>query len=203
MTEFKTQWCIIPAELQENVHMSQTISDDYLKEQQKLHENPNYGVASTKFAPAVADLIKKTQARSLSDYGAGKQRLWSSLSQLGIGSDVEYFPYDPAFPEYGNPKQADLVCCIDVLEHIEPNLIDNVLADLAGLVTRVGFFTIHQGPAGKTLSDGRNAHLIQKPTSWWLPRISEHFEVSLLQRHQVFGFGFMVVVEPRQNEKTS
>ena len=176
--------------------MSQTISNEYLKEQQKLHENPNYGVASTKFAPAVADLIKKTNAKSLTDYGAGKKRLWSSLSQLSVTDGLEYQPYDPAFPDYGMPKPADLVCCIDVLEHIEPDLLENVLQELSTLVTRVGFFTIHQGPAGKTLSDGRNAHLIQKPTSWWLPRLSKYFEVSLLQRHQVFGHGFMVVVEP-------
>ena len=64
--------------------MNNTISDEYLKEQQKLHENPDYGVASTQFAAAVADLIKKTQAQSISDYGAGKQRLWSSLNQLGV-----------------------------------------------------------------------------------------------------------------------
>jgi hypothetical protein len=176
--------------------MNNTISDEYLKEQQKLHENPDYGVASTQFAAAVADLIKKTQAQSISDYGAGKQRLWSSLNQLGVSDGVKYHPYDPAFPEYGSPKKADLVCCIDVLEHIEPELIDNVLKDLSKIVTKIGFFTIHQGPAGKTLSDGRNAHLIQKPTSWWLPKLCEYFEISLLQRHQVFGFGFMVVVEP-------
>jgi len=145
--------------------MSQTISDEYLKEQKKLHENPNYGIASTQFASSVANLIRQSKAKSLTDYGAGKQRLWSSLEKLGVTDRLQYQPYDPAFPEYGPPKAADLVCCIDVLEHIEPELLNNVLQELSTLVTRAGFFTIHQGPAGKTLSDGRNAHLIQKPTS--------------------------------------
>ena len=176
---------------------SKTISDEYLAEQKKLHENPTYGVASTQFAPSVADLIRKTNCSSLTDYGAGKQRLLSSLQQLGVTQNLIYQPYDPAFPEYGSPKPADLVCCIDVLEHIEPQLLENVLAELATLVTKIGFFTIHQGPAGKTLSDGRNAHLIQQPSSWWLPRLSDFFEVAVLQRHQVYGHGIMVVVEPR------
>ncbi len=181
--------------------MSQTISDEYLKEQKKLHENPNYGIASTQFASSVANLIRQSKAKSLTDYGAGKQRLWSSLEKLEVTDGLQYQPYDPAFPEYGPPKAADLVCCIDVLEHIEPELLNNVLQELSTLVTRAGFFTIHQGPAGKTLSDGRNAHLIQKPTSWWLPRLSQFFEISLLQRHEVFGRGFVVVVEPRRNDE--
>ena len=90
------------------------ITPDYLAEQQKLHANPDYGVASLAFAPIVAQLIRDNGWRSVSDYGAGKKRLQQGLPE------VEYFPYDPVFPEYGEPKPADLVCCIDVLEHIEP-----------------------------------------------------------------------------------
>jgi len=56
---------------------------------------------------------------------------------------------------------SDLVTCIDILEHIEPELLENVLLELKRLHGRLYFFTIHLGPAGKTLSDGRNAHLIQ------------------------------------------
>jgi hypothetical protein len=179
---------------------SKTISDDYLNEQKKLHENPNYGVASTKFAATVADLIGKAKCTSVTDYGAGKKRLWETLKQLGATENITYQPFDPAFPDYGQPLPADLVCCIDVLEHIEPELLNNVLAELASLITKIGFFTIHQGPAAKTLSDGRNAHLIQQPSSWWLPRLSQYFEVAFLQRHQVFGHGIMVVVEPKKTK---
>ena len=110
----------------------------------------------------------------------------------------EYQPYDPAFPGYGAAKPADLVCCIDVLEHIEPKLLDNVLKELARITKGLGFFTIHMGPAGKVLSDGRNAHLIQKPTSWWLPKLCNYFEINNMQLHQVFGKGFMVIVSPKQ-----
>jgi len=52
------------------------------------------------------------------------------------------------------------------------------------------------GPAVKFLQDGRNAHLIQKPTSWWLPKIAKHFEVIQLQVHQIMGKGFWIIVEP-------
>jgi hypothetical protein len=116
------------------------ITEEYRKLQQELHQNPNYGLASLYFAPIVANIIKDLNVESLSDYGAGKQNLLKGLTELGIKLKV-YQPYDPAFPEYGEPKVADLVCCIDVLEHIEPDLIDNVLQDLANITTKFGFFS--------------------------------------------------------------
>ncbi len=180
-------------ELQESAN--KTITEEYKKLQQELHKNPNYGVASLKFAPLVADVIKQANIASLSDYGAGKKNLLRGLAECNI-EPIEYFPYDPAFPEYGNPKTADLVCCIDVLEHIEPELLENVLCDLALITKKIGFFSIHMGPAVKFLQDGRNAHLIQKPTSWWLPKIAKHFEVIQLQVHQIMGKGFWIIVEP-------
>ncbi len=176
---------------------SKTITEEYRKLQQELHQNPNYGVASLEFAPLVAELIQQAQIQSISDYGAGKQNLLKALRQLGL--NPVYHPYDPAFPEYGAPSAADLVCCIDVLEHIEPDLIDNVLAELASITVKLGFFSIHMGPAGKVLSDGRNAHLIQKPTSWWLPKLCQHFDVLQLQSHQIMGHGFWLLVQRKSS----
>lgn len=173
-----------------------TITEEYRRLQQELHENPNYGVASLTFAPLVARVIRESGAASVSDYGAGKKNLVKGLADAGIVLPA-YHAYDPAFPEYGPPTPADLVCCIDVLEHIEPELVDNVIAELASITTRLGFFTIHMGPAGKVLADGRNAHLIQKPSSWWLEKLIRHFDILQLQTHQMMGIGFWVLVRPR------
>lgn len=169
-----------------------TISADYLEQQKQLHQNPNYGVASLQYAPLVVQVADVTGAKSISDYGAGKCNLKKKLDELGRGH-LAYYPYDPAFPEYGEPRDADLVCCIDVLEHIEPDYLDAVLADLARITRRVGLFTVHTGPAVKHLPDGRNAHLTQQPASWWLPRLCAHFEIVEMQR---LPGGFWVAVEP-------
>lgn len=173
---------------------TKTISDSYLKQQQELHQNPNYGVASLSFAPLVADLIRQTNALSVSDYGAGKKRLLEGLNKAGVNPE-KYLPYDPAFPEYGPPQKADLVCCIDVLEHVEPESIDAVLEELASITVGLGFFSIHMGPAAKILSDGRNAHLIQQPSSWWLPKICQHFNVLQLTSHTMMGKGIWLIVQ--------
>jgi hypothetical protein len=157
-----------------------TISPEYRAQQQELHINPHYGVASLGFAPIVKELMQQFGVRSISDYGAGKCNLRRGLHELGK-ADFEYFPYDPVFPEYGMPRPADLVCCIDVLEHIELQFLDVVLLDLKDITRGLGFFSIHTGPAVKHLPDGRNAHLIQQPTSWWLPKLCQHFEIGHLQ----------------------
>lgn len=173
-----------------------TISDTYRQAQQAMHLNPAYGTASVAMAPLVAQVIRAAQAKSLSDYGAGKKRLQGALSELGL-SDVTYLPFDPAFPEYGEPQPADLVCCIDVLEHVEPECLDAVLDDLRRVTKRLGFFSIHLGPAQKVLPDGRNAHLIQQSISWWLLQLAPRFEVIQLQTHQVHGNGVWIIVKPQ------
>ncbi len=172
-----------------------TISESYKQEQRKLHEsNPNYGVASVEFAPFVSNLINNLGIRKVLDYGAGKGRLGQNLE---VNHPVTVTLYDPGIPGIDvSPDPHELVCCIDVLEHIEPEYLDAVLDDLQRLVTRVGFFTIHTGPAVKILSDGRNAHLIQEGPEWWLPKLMARFDLHAYNRvsHQ----GFQVIVCPLQ-----
>lgn len=172
------------------------ISPEYLREQKLLHENPAYGIASLHFAPLVEKLLRQTGFRSLLDYGAGKQRLKMALDDVLLEMKCAYRACDPAFPEYGTPVASDLVCCIDVLEHVEEDHLAGILSDLRTCTLGYAFLTIHMGPAGKTLSDGRNAHLIQRPQSWWLPKISQHFDVIHLESHNLMGNGIWMVAKP-------
>ncbi|MBX9810957.1 MAG: hypothetical protein K2Y16_05010 [Burkholderiales bacterium] len=168
------------------------ISEDYRKLQQQLHQNPDYGVASVHYAPLVAEVLDAVGANELLDYGAGKGRLGMTLKQH-IQRPLTIHHYDPAIPEWSSPaKPCGFVACIDVLEHIEPDLLDNVLDDLARVTAGVGVFTVHTGPAVKLLPDGRNAHLIQKPPSWWLPKFMARFELVTFNR---MPMGFWIAVE--------
>lgn len=171
------------------------ISDDYRRQQEQLHTNPDYGVASIGFAPIVAQLAEAFRVRSLLDYGAGKGRLGLTLKQY-LQRPLAISHYDPAMPEWAaRPEPCEFVACIDVLEHIEPPLLDNVLDDLKRVTARLGVFTVHTLPAVKVLPDGRNAHLIQQPPSWWLPKFFERFELVTFTRTDV---GFWVVVERKR-----
>jgi 2-polyprenyl-3-methyl-5-hydroxy-6-metoxy-1,4-benzoquinol methylase len=165
------------------------ISEDYREMQKELHKNPNYGVASVSYAPLVSEVINKTRIGDILDYGAGKGRLAQNLTP---DHEVAVHHYEPAIDEWANtPEAHDLVACIDVLEHIEPDHLDEVLDDLKRVTKHIGVFTVHTGPAAKTLPDGRNAHLIQEPMEWWLPKFMERFEIYSLSKN---AGGFWIIV---------
>lgn len=168
------------------------ITEDYRRMQQELHRNPDYGVASVEYAPLVAKVMEATGSTEILDYGAGKGRLGQTLEDM-YENPLTIHHYDPAIPEWSAPPvPCRFVACIDVLEHIEPHLLDNVLDDLKRVTAGVGVFTVHTRPAVKTLADGRNAHLIQQPPAWWLPKFMERFEVNTFCRTNT---GFYVIVE--------
>lgn len=169
-----------------------TISENYLAQQKQLHGNERYGIASINYAPLIVDVLEATGYRSICDYGAGKCRLGEELKKQI--RNLEYFPVDPAFPEYGIATPAELVACIDVLEHIEPEYLESVIAELASITKNIGLFSIHTGPAHKVLADGRNAHLIQQPVSWWLNRMLPYFDVIQLTPVKR---GFWILVQPK------
>lgn len=165
------------------------ITEAYRAQQQHLHETTNYGTASIGYAPLVSQIVNKMGVQHLLDYGCGAQK--NLLKHMRADHDFKYQGYDPGVPLLaGAPTPAEMVACIDVLEHIEPELLDNVLNDLERLTEIVGFFTVHTGPAVKVLPDGRNAHLIQKPMEWWMPKLWERFEVQNFARTEQ---GFHVV----------
>ena len=73
--------------------------------QAKLHENPNYGIASTYFAPIVDDILQRFNITDLLDYGAGKLRLRDSITVK-----VNYTAYEPSNPEYDSePEPTEIV----------------------------------------------------------------------------------------------
>ena len=167
------------------------ISPSYTALNAKLHETrPDYGSGGHLQAGMVASLIQQSGAKSFLDYGAGKGTLCAVLRQSCPGCDLR--EYDPAMPAIAAvPEPADVVACNDVLEHIEPEYLDAVIADLRRVTLKIGYYNIATRPAKKTLEDGRNAHLIVEPMKWWLPKFLDAFEIRTLQ---VARGGFAMVV---------
>lgn len=150
------------------------ISETYRAANAQLHAKGNYGVSGAKWAPFVDKLARSLGCRSVLDYGCGRGTLAEALG------DVPYtvFEYDPAIEgKQEKPLRADLVVCGDVLEHIEPECLFDVLDDIHNIARAAVFLVVATRPAAKTLPDGRNAHLIVESAAWWLPKIMDRWRV--------------------------
>lgn len=144
-----------------------TLSKSYRKLNTRLHERaPHYGCSGYLHAPTIAAMMKKYDTVDVLDYGCGKRTL-----ENAIGVTIHNF--DPCIPELSAPPApADIVVCTEVLEHIEPQYLNAVLADLRRLTKQILFATVATVPSSKLLGDGRNSHLIVEPKDWWLDRLA-------------------------------
>ena len=153
------------------------ISPEYLELQRTFHvKRPDYGVVGKNYASKVLTLCREAKTYDILDYGCGKRTL-----EQALGFQIRN--YDPAIPGLDAvPAPADIVTCTDVLEHIEPECMHDVLTDIARCAKRFAFLTIATRPASKTLPDGRNAHISIHPSRWWLDRLMHYFEIEQWQR---------------------
>ena len=171
------------------------ISDSYREMNRQLHAQGHYGLAGAKLVDDVLSIAVINDCTTILDYGCGA----GALKRGMVAKDIRLAPlireYDPAISgKDTEPEIADLVVCNDVLEHIEPECLEDVLNHIDFLATKAVFLKIHCGEAKKFLPDGRNAHLIQEHYSWWLPKLWGRWTM----RHfagQALGFGFVGVSE--------
>lgn len=171
------------------------ISEAYRKTQEDAHADGSYGHASVHYAPLVSQIVNTLGVTHLLDYGCGKCRLFENLK---ADHALKLQAYDPAIPKFSTaPIPAEMVACVDVLEHIEPELLDDVLDDLVRVTEVVGFFSIGMGPAKRVLCDGRNAHLIQQPMEWWLPKIWARFDLHTVQIVNEHHFYVVAYAKPK------
>ena len=150
-----------------------TITEEYRKLNEQLHENPHYGSQNAhRWVQPVKDLAWEVETFSVLDYGCGKGNLSRLISNMAVKN------YDPAVPEFSDPPDtADIVVCTDVMEHIEPDCLDAVIDHLKQVTNICLLVNIALRPARKTLADGRNAHLIVEDIEWWMERFLKNFDL--------------------------
>lgn len=162
------------------------ISDDYRRLNAQLHDDlPDFGTVASALGVSIAKMCHKHNFHSVLDYGCGKGTLAPVLQAVGLSVQE----YDPAVPEKDEaPSPAQLVVCIDVMEHVEPDCVDDVLAHIASLSQAMAYFMIDNGPAKKNLPDGRNAHLTIEDLPWWKQKLSGYFKVAVCEKVNEISF---------------
>jgi 2-polyprenyl-3-methyl-5-hydroxy-6-metoxy-1,4-benzoquinol methylase len=163
------------------------ISETYRDLNEELHDtNASYGTSGKRHAETVAELANMLKSTNVLDYGCGKGTLNDAL-----GFRIK--EYDPCIEgKDDEPDLADLVVCTDVLEHVEPDCIDDVLNHIEELALQAVFLTVATQPAKKFLSDGRNAHICLEQADWWLPKLMKRWKLVTFQDS---GGEFQVILE--------
>ena len=153
------------------------ITTAYRKELQNIHKkDEDWGTGPRGNIIRICNFLYANNVKRLLDYGCGKGE------NLGWVLPIVVTNYDPAIPEWSRcPKAEDYLLCTDVLEHVEPVYIEKVIEHLVSKFNKKAFLSIPLQESKKILSDGRNAHLIIKPTSWWIELLQrfcfvEHIE---------------------------
>lgn len=156
------------------------ISAKYLETLKTKHEaDPSWGSSGATYSKMVTDFAYAKKAMSLLDYGCGKMSMIEDLIEKGYTQFYDLYAYDPAIAGWSDAPEnkCDVVTCTDVLEHIEPDCLPNVLLHIWELCGKGAFFAISTRPASHTLPDGRNAHLIVRDLDWWFGVLSGYFHI--------------------------
>lgn len=143
------------------------ISPAYRAQCQQMHAR-KWGADGAKHLAPVLAWADALKAETVLDYGCGEGRLSEAAKPVR-----RILNFDPGMDgKSGLPKPVDLVVCTDVLEHVEPDKLDNVLGHLRRLAAKGAYLVIATRKAKAILPDGRNAHLIIQPASWWLDKLT-------------------------------
>lgn len=169
------------------------ISEQYRLENARQHtQTQGYGEKGYKHLEDILHVANRDNCETILDYGCGKASLAKYARRV---TDRPVACYDPAIPEYAaDPESADLLVCTDVLEHIEPINLNDVLEHMHFLCNKAFYFQIACRPAQRTLSDGRNAHLLVKPPYFWFDTLRRYFDITEFRAQP--GFGVVVCGKP-------
>lgn len=140
---------------------------------QREHRRASFGKRA-KIPRYLFDFIIDQNPQTILDFGCGKGNLIETLKVQF--PDKTITGYDPANSEFDysiDDKVYDLIYSTDVLEHIEPEFIDQTLEYLS-TKSKYIYHLIALSPAKLILADGRNAHLIQETPEWWKQKFIDH-----------------------------
>lgn len=148
----------------------------------KLHRNDPDIFAGRSIHPHVSklrEIIRDSRPSTLLDYGSGKGLQYEVDRVHARWGGLRPVCYDVGVKKFAKRPRGlfDGIICTDVMEHIEPWDVEDVLADVFSFldpraVKPFVFFSICCRLARKVFPDGRNLHRTVKPPAWWEEQLS-------------------------------
>ncbi len=137
-------------------------------------------------ASRIKNLINRSGAETILDYGSGKGAQYNPMPirAEGIGewpSIIDYWDideihcYDPCYEPYSTLPQGkfDGVIATDVLAHCPEEDIAWILGEMFSYAKLFVYANIASYPAMKHLPTGENAHCTIRPVEWWREQLSK------------------------------
>jgi hypothetical protein len=148
---------------------------------------------------AVDEFVSLTGPASVVDFGAGTGRPAAAIAEASGAAvtlvdfagncrddrpDILALPFSMScLWDLPGSIYAEWGFCTDVMEHIPPEYVDDVLANIAGAVERGCYFRISTTPdaMGRKLV-GSPLHLTVQDHEWWHGKLMPYFDVDLSRR---------------------
>ena len=169
------------------------ITTDYRKELEQIHQDDeDWGTGSRGNIIRICNFIYANNVKRFVDYGCGKGEGLRWILPVVITN------YDPALPQWSaDPEPEDYLLCMDVLEHVEPECIEDVMEHIMSKFNKKALLGISLEKARKLLSDGRNSHLLIKPIEWWISLLQRFCTIERIE----FVNGIVTITDPKGNKK--
>ena len=171
------------------------ITEEYRKQNYELHKSLQaYGTGLKFNAQSLISVCEEMKTTDVLDYGCGK-------AGRALSGEIPFKIklYDPAIPEYtARPEPADIVLCLAVLEHVEPECLDEVIKDLYRVTKKFGIFLVDLKEGSVKLPNGQLAHCSIHTIDQWTAKFQRYFDV-LETKDFKNGKGRWFFVHPRMN----
>ncbi len=130
------------------------------------------------------DVIRMHNARTVVDVGSGRGDFLRSLPEKIDVTSVDLDRFHDVSCRFvhadltclgpsGLGLSADVLTCLDMLEHVGEDLLDKVLKELER-VAPVAVITVSNH---SDIVAGMELHSIQEPAEWWYNKLSMHYFV--------------------------
>lgn len=170
-----------------------TIGSSYKEALQNEHQDEKWGTTGARYSgDAVGALLRRGYLLTALDYGAGKGTMANAFPQ------VDWEEYDPGIPgkDVKPLGTFDLVTCTDVMEHVEEDKVEAVIADLANYTGKVLFVDIACYPTGKVFDsgpyEGQDLHITIREPDWWIDKFDEtgllKHQTSIIEKRTKGGY---------------
>ena len=157
----------------------------------------------------VYDYINTNQVNSLVDISSGRGNIikYITLNHPNIeilSCDLKKFhDYDVEFIEmdlcnkdtFKITKKYDLLTCLDVLEHIDKECVDDILY----FFSRISKYSLVTIANHSDIQNGVELHLIQENMEYWAPLIEKYFEI-IKTETQYKNTLYMLTLKSKNNE---